>query len=294
MIHTIQNTFLKVSVAEMGAELQSIQNAEGKEFLWQGTAPYWEQKAINLFPYVGRLTEGTYRMDGSLYKLPIHGFAPWVDFALTEKGEDYMVFTLTDNEELYAQNPRHFVFQICYRLVENTIQITFEVENRDEKVMYFGLGGHPGFRVPLEEGDSFTDYRLRFTPCKPKRVDFTEKCFITGTTSDFPLAEDQFLPLSHDLFDDDAVVLTDMSREVTLEKVGGKHSVKVEFPQMPYVGLWHTTKSDAPFVCIEPWCSLPSKQDEIAELEKQENLLSLAPGATYQNNWSITIKETTG
>ena len=180
-----------------------------------------------------------------------------------------MVFTLTDNEELYAQYPRHFVFQICYRLAENTIQITFKVENRDEKTMYFGLGGHPGFCVPMEEGDSFTDYRLRFAPCKPKRVDFTEKCFITGTTSEFPLAEDQFLPLSHALFDDDAVVLTDMSREVTLEKVGGKHSVKVEFPQMPYVGLWHTTKSDAPFVCIEPWCSLPSKQDEIAELEKQ-------------------------
>lgn len=290
MIHTIQNTFLKVSVAEMGAELQSIQNAEGKEFLWQGTAPYWEQKAINLFPYVGRLTEGTYRMDGSLYKLPIHGFAPWVDFALTEKGEDYMVFTLTDNEELYAQYPRHFTFRVCYRLKGNTICVSFEVENKDEKVMYFGLGGHPGFQVPLEEGDSFTDYRLRFTPCKPKRVDFTEKCFITGTTSDFPLAEDQFLPLSHDLFDDDAVVLTDMSREVTLEKVGGKHSVKVEFPQMSYVGLWHTTKSDAPFVCIEPWCSLPSKQDEIAELEKQKDLLSLAPGATYLNNWSITVE----
>lgn len=289
MNHTIENTHLKVTVAQLGAELQSIQNAEGKEFLWQGTAPYWEQRATNLFPYVGRLTEGAYRMDGSLYKLPIHGFAPWVDFALTEKGEDYMVFTLTDNEELYAQYPRHFVFRVCYRLENNRICVSFEVENRDAKVMYFGLGGHPGFQVPLEDGDAFTDYRLRFAPCKPKRVDFTEKCFITGTTSDFPLAEDQFLPLSHDLFDDDAIVLTDVSREVTLEKVGGKHSVKVEFPQMPYVGLWHTTKSDAPFVCIEPWCSLPSKQDEIAELEKQENLLSLAPGATYQNSWNITI-----
>ena len=89
-----------------------------------------------------------------------------------------MVFTLTDNEELYAQYPRHFVFQICYRLAENTIQITFKVENRDEKTMYFGLGGHPGFCVPMEEGDSFTDYRLRFAPCKPKRVDFTEKCLL--------------------------------------------------------------------------------------------------------------------
>lgn len=290
MIHTIQNAFLKVSVAEMGAELQSIQNAEGKEFLWQGVAPYWEQRAINLFPYVGRLTEGTYRMDGNLYKLPIHGFAPWVAFSLTEKGEDYMVFTLTDNEELYAQYPRHFVFRICYKLEGNTLSICFSVENRDEKTMYFGLGGHPGFCVPMEEGDAFSDYRLRFSPCKPKKVDFTEKCFITETESDFPLVDDQFLPLSHRLFDNDAIVLKDIPREVVLEKAGGKHRICVSFPQMPYVGIWHTTKSDAPFVCIEPWCSLPSTQDQIAEFETQKDLLSVAPGETYRNDWSITIE----
>lgn len=290
MKHTIQNTFLKVTVAEFGAELQSIRNAEGHEFLWQGKEPYWNQKAINLFPYVGRLTEGTYRMDGKLYKLPIHGFAPWVDFALTEKGEDYIIFTLTDNEELYAEYPRHFVFRVCYRLVENTIQITFEVENRDEKTMYFGLGGHPGFCVPMEEGDAFDDYRLRFAPCEPKRVDFTEKCFITGTESAFPLVENQFLPLTHSLFDQDAVVLKDIPREVTLEKAGGKHRVTVAFPQMSYVGFWHTTKSDAPFVCIEPWCSLPSTQDVVAELETQKDLLSAKPGETYRNTWRITIE----
>ncbi len=290
MNHTIQNAFLKVSVAELGAELQSIQNAEGKEFLWQGLEPYWFQRAINLFPYVGRTTEGSYRIDGQLHKMPLHGFAPWVDFALTEKGEDYMVFTLTDNEELYSEYPRHFAFRVCYRLEGNTIQVTFEVENRDEKVMYFGLGGHPGFCVPMEEGDAFTDYRLRFKPCKPKRVDFTDKCFITGTESDYPLVDDQYLPLTHDLFDQDAIVLKDMPREVTLEKAGGKHRVKVAFPQMPYVGFWHNVKTDAPFVCIEPWCSLPSTQDVIAELETQEDLLSAKPGETYRNTWSITIE----
>lgn len=290
MNHTIQNAFLKVTVAQLGAELQSIQNADGMEYLWQGTTPYWHQRAINLFPFVGRLTEGIYRMDGKEYPMPAHGFAPETEFALTEKGEDYMVFTLTDNEETYGVYPRHFAFRVCYRLVENTIAITYEVENRDERVMYFGLGGHPGFRVPMEEGEDFSDYRLRFAPCKPKKVDFTEKCFITETQSDFPLTQDQFLPLTHSLFDNDAIVLQDMPREVTLEKTGGKHSVRVTFPQMPYVGFWHTTKSDAPFVCIEPWCSLPSTQDVIPEMETKKDLLSLAPGKTYINNWSITVE----
>ena len=291
MNHTIKNAFLKVEVPQLGAELQSIQDAQGKEYLWQGVAPYWEQRAINLFPYVGRLTEGTYCLDGKTYQMPIHGFAPWVEFRLTEKGEDFMVCTLTDNEELYAQYPRHFAFRVCYRLEGNRLQVTFEVENRDEKMLYFGLGGHPGFQVPMEQTDAFSDYRLRFTkPCKPKMVDFTEKCFVTGTKSEFPLVEDQFLPLRHELFDNDAMVLTEITRDIVLEKAGGKRSVRVAFPQMPYVGIWHTTKSDAPFVCIEPWCSLPSQQDVVADLEEQKDLLSLAPGKTYVNNWSITIE----
>ena len=29
--------------------------------------------------------------------------------------------------------------------------------------MYFGLGGHPGFNVPLEAGLSFEDYCLEFS-----------------------------------------------------------------------------------------------------------------------------------
>lgn len=49
MNHTIQNAFLKVSVAELGAELQSIQNAEGKEFLWQGTALIGSKKLSIFF-----------------------------------------------------------------------------------------------------------------------------------------------------------------------------------------------------------------------------------------------------
>jgi hypothetical protein len=49
----------------------------------------------------------------------------------------------------------------------------------------------------------------------------------------------------------------------------------VEFPQMPYVGFWHWPKAEVPYVCIEPWSSLPSRKDRVEDLEQQENLLSL-------------------
>jgi galactose mutarotase-like enzyme len=201
-----------------------------------------------------------------------------------------MTFELTDDAETYAQYPRKFAFRIHYSLCENRLDVTFEVENRDSAAMYFGLGGHPGFRVPLAEGLAFTDYRLRFSePCQPKRIGFTAACFLDGTDSDFPLELDTVLPLSHNLFDDDAIVLKNMAGQVTLETGRDRHSVTVGFPGMDYLGIWHKPRTDAPYVCIEPWCSLPSTQDVITELETQPDLIALEPGNTYRTTWWIEL-----
>lgn len=289
MNHSIQNQFLTVTASEQGAQLQSILGCDGTEYLWQGDPTYWSDRALNIFPYVARLTDGCYQMDGQRYRMQIHGIAPYRRFQLVRHEPEQMVLELTDDQETYFQYPRHFAFRVIYTLRQNTLEVTYEVENRDEKTMYFGLGGHPGFNVPLEKGKKFEDYRLRFSQkCQPKRVGFTEACFLSGSNSDFPLENDQLIPLRHDLFDEDAIVLKDMAREVTLESDAGK-SITVSFPQMPYLGIWHWPKTDAPYVCIEPWCSLPSSQGKVAEFEKQPDLLSLEAGDLYRNIWTISI-----
>lgn len=291
MNHTIQNACLKVAVAELGAELQSIVGTDGTEYLWQGDSKYWSDRAINIFPYVARLTEGCYSMDGKRYSMKIHGIAPYLDFVLTEKTEDTMVFSLEDNEETLAHYPRKFCFQIVYRLVNNTLEVTFRVENRDEKTMYFGIGGHPGFNVPLEEGKTFESYRLRFAQdCQPRRVGFTSSNFLNGKTEAFPLENGTVLPLCHGLFENGAIVLQDMAKSITLEAESGGHSVTVSYPGMDYLGIWHWPKTDAPYVCIEPWSSLPATQDQLTVFEEQKNLIRLEAGKTYTNTWTITIE----
>ena len=94
-----------------------------------------------------------------------------------------------------------------------------------------------------------------------------------------------------ELFHDDAIVLTDMSRRVVLESNRDGRSVAVDFPQMPYLGLWHWPRTDAPYVCIEPWCSLPAREDTITVMEEQEDLIALEAGETYRNLWTIRITE---
>lgn len=291
MLHTIHNENLTVTISEMGAELQSVRSADGAEYLWQGDARYWGDRALNLFPYIARLWQGQYRLDGKTYGMPIHGFAPGSRFVPCRQNEQCMAFELRSSDETYAQYPRSFVLRIIYALQRNTLSVTYEVMNRDTRTMYFGLGGHPGFNVPLEAHKSFEDYRLRFEErCRPMRVGFSADCFVTGQDSAYLLEQDMLLPLHHDLFDDDAIVLRDMARTVTLEAPDASRSVTVSFPDMPYLGIWHWPKKDAPYVCVEPWVSLPSGYGETAVLEEQADLIRLESGKTYTNTWTMTIR----
>jgi len=290
MLHTIRNNHMSVTVSEQGAELYSIQSCDGTEYLWQGDSAYWSDRAPNIFPYVARLTQGSYYLDGELHRMRIHGIALYRPFRCIQNTNTQLVMELTDDSDSFYEYPRHFSFRILYTLEENTLRVTFQVENRDSKPLYFGMGGHPGFRVPLEEGLRFEDYRLRFDPpCRPTRIGFTDDCFLNGQDRPYPLLQDWQIPLSHDLFDEDAIVLSDMSPCVTLESPKGHRGLTVSYPDMAYLGIWHMPHTDAPYVCIEPWSSLPSAKDKIAVFEEQPDLLSLAPGATLESTWTVTI-----
>jgi len=289
MLITLHNQELSCSIDTLGAQMMSIQGRDGCEYLWQGDSKYWSDRALNIFPYVARLNDKKYYMDGELHEMAIHGIAPYRDFTVTENDGVRMVFQLKADGKTMAEYPRSFVFRIIYALEGKTLKVTYECENQDGKTMYFGLGGHPGFNVPLAPGKAFEDYRLRFAEvCEPYRVGFNADCFVTHEDTPFELEEGTILNLRHDLFDDDAIVLRDMAREVTLESDGG-HSVTVSFPGMQYLGLWHWPKTDAPYICIEPWCSLPADAGRITVFEEQSDLISLEPGKTYINDWSISI-----
>lgn len=291
MLHEIHNACLSVTVDEMGAQLMSVRTAGGTEILWQGDPAYWCDRALTLFPFVARLWEGSYIMDGERHEMAIHGLAPYIRFAPVHKTQDSVTLELRSSEQTMAAYPRRFVFRVVMTLKGNRLVTTYEVENLDERPMYFGLGGHPGLNVPLEAGKCFEDYRLRFRgEHAPVRVGFSDDCYVDGSDEPFQL-EDGCLPLRHDLFDRDAIVLRDMARAVTLETPGGALSVTVSYPDMPYLGVWHMPRTDAPYVCIEPWLSLPARRGESTVFEEKDDLVRLAPGEIYRNTWTMEIDE---
>lgn len=287
-IFTISNEILTVAARGLGAELSSIR-ANGTEYLWQGDEALWPDQAPILFPYVARLTREQYRYEGKTYSLPIHGFAKDSRFQFQSPSPQEMRFTLTDSPETLGAYPFPFRFTVSYRLEDNRLRQGFTVENTGPDTMFFGLGGHPGFRVPLEEGLAFEDYQVELDPgASPVRVGFTPQCFLNGDDRPYPL-EKGVLPLGHSLFDEDAIVLREAGCQARLRSPKGGRAVTAEFPGFPYLGLWHCPHTAAPYVCIEPWCSLPSRQDLVEDLSDQPSLLRLPSGETLRREIIFTF-----
>lgn len=290
MLYTIQNSALSVSIDSLGAQLMAITAADGTEYLWNGDPAYWKGRAPTLFPYVGRLTNDSYSYGGKTYSMTRHGFAKLTDFSVQDTGRENITFRMSDTEETRKIYPFAFRFDVSYVLEDNTLAILYAVENPGGDTLYFGLGGHPGFRVPLEPGKEFTDYRLTFAhPSQPWQVLMSDSYMINGHESPYPLKDGVELPLRHDLFDHDAIILKNFERTVTLSAGEGTKGLTLSCPKMRYLGIWHQPKTDAPYVCLEPWVSLPSRQDVVEDLSQQNDLIALDPDSRYENRWTISI-----
>lgn len=290
MIYEIKNQYLTAAISTKGAELQSIKDRGGTEYLWQGDPAYWPDRALNIFPYVARLTQGKYILDGQEYSMDIHGFVCTSQLEAEKTADNRICFRLEADEATRMQYPYDFLYEVCYELDEKRLNIIYSVVNKGEKTMYFGIGGHPGFGVPFEENTVFEDYYLEFSEtCKPIRIGFSEDCFLNGEDTSFLLEDHKILSLHHRLFDDDAIVLKNMAKEVTLKSKRGNKAITVTYPDMKYLGLWHASKMEAPYICIEPWSSLPSRKNVIEDLKHQPDLVSLAGYGVYRNQWSIGI-----
>ena len=290
MLTTIKNKNLTVTVSARGAELQSIRSSDGTEYLWQGDPAYWSSHAPNIFPYVARLTEGKYLYKGGVFGFGNHGLVRYADLAVAASAPDSVTYRLVSDEHTLRQYPFPFRYTIRYQVAGNRLIMRITVENTGSERMYFAVGGHPGFNVPLEKGLGYSDYYLEFDEsADPYRILLADSGAVTPLQERYELQGGKRIPLTHSLFDHDAIVLHNMAKTVTIKAEKGKRSVTVSFPDFRYVGFWHKPKTDAPYVCVEPWTSLPSREGIIENLAFQSDLLFLDPGKQYQTEWWIEV-----
>ncbi len=291
-LFTIENDYLTVKISETGGSLDSvILKKTGREYLWQGDKAYWDEKAPNLFPFIGRLFGSKFSYGGKSYDMKLHGFLRGEPLELQKQDKDSVCFYL-DGEKWVKEGkfPFSFDLRLSFRLKDNEIICAYEIENKSDDEIFFAVGGHPGINLPMESGLKFEDYRIEFpTECKPKRVIFSSDGLTTEERPQFELDEKNGFNLYHSLFDDDAIVLTDTPHEVSLKSKKGEHFVTMKYPNVPYIGFWHADKTDAPYICLEPWSSLPGRDGIDEEIDKMNDRIKLEPHETEKISWSLAV-----
>ena len=291
MIYTIQNDKLSVSVSSLGAELTSIKGLDsGIEYLWQGDKKYWCGRAPNMFPICGRLYEGKYTYLGKEYTMPNHGIARSSEFSLKSACKEQITLSLVSNDATKENYPFDFTYDITFKVCGSTLDITYSVKNNDEKELIFAIGAHPAFNVPFN-GWHFEDYYVEFgSTCDAVRVDFSPTCYCTKNDKLYSEHGTKRIDLNHSLFDDDAIFLYNVDKQITLGSYKHSGSITLKYKGMKYLGLWHMPKTDAPYICIEPWTSIPATDGQVDDLLTKDEMIHLPSGYSYKNEYSITIK----
>jgi galactose mutarotase-like enzyme len=286
---TIENQELRVSIHPKGAELQSLFHKEHQlEYLWGGDPAFWGKHSPLLFPIVGTLKGNTYYYEGKAYSLPRHGFARDLEFAVESQRADAVTFLLRSDEQTRAVFPFDFELRVGYRLVSNKVSTSYQIKNPSTLPMYFSVGGHPAFRVPLVPGTEYTDYYLEFDGVEEEPRWPISKDGLIGREP-LPLLQDTaVLPLRKELFAKDALVLKHLvSAGVTLRSGRTDRRLRMDLPGFPFLGIWAAPNAD--FVCIEPWCGIADSVDSNQQLTEKEGINELEGGGIFHRIWTASL-----
>ena len=286
----LKNEQLQIAISEHGAELQSIQDADGNEYLWQGDPKYWGRRSPILFPIVCGLWDDCYRLDGYEYKMQRHGFARDMDFKLIAKTDRKVTFALEDTPETHRCYPYHFMLSITYRLDGNRIHVIWHVHNTERNEIHFQIGGHPAFMIPsMKEGDEVKG-TIRFdnTDKIERLIGNMNGCIIPGR---FDVGSmDGIWHFNEDSFKEDCVIIDKSQvKQVSLLDENQKPVVTVDM-KTPCVGIWAPYGKHAPFVCIEPWYGIHDKVEYRGDFRQKYLMNHLQPGASFLSEYTITIK----
>lgn len=289
-METIHNDFLTVVVSEHGAELLSIKDAAGKEYLWQADARFWGRHSPILFPIVGTLWKNTAHFGLRTTQMGRHGFARDMDFHLIAKGDEQVVFALHESAETLDKYPFRFNLAVSYKLERNVLHVVWHVENTDDKPIAFQIGGHPAFNIPGMKVGEPLHGRLCLDNASPVRrfIDDKSGC-LDGMRHEEVATDNGILAFDDSTFADDALIFDHCQlHHVELLDADDKTVIAVDF-KSPAVGIWSPKGKNAPFVCIEPWYGVTDVNGYEGDFFDRYLMNRLLPGSSFMSEYKIAL-----
>ena len=280
---------LQFTVSTHGAELQSLRK-NGREYLWHGDPAYWGRRSPILFPMVGKVYGGIFRVNGKEYPMGQHGFARDKEFR--KVGERYV---LSDGP--LENYPYQFELAVTYRTEGNRFIARWTVTNRDSREMHFQIGAHPALLLPdYNPADAVHGY----LQCRDAEGKVVEQPMLSHgldggclTELDAPVPmpmEDGLLPITGETFSIDTFMIEQGKvKSVTLLDKDKKPYLTVGSSQTQAYGIWAPYKPGCPFVCLEPWCGITDTVGFAGDISERYLNHSLQPGETFVFEYWIEI-----
>jgi galactose mutarotase-like enzyme len=278
---------LSAEVDPHGAQLSILRDADGRDLLWNGDAAVWAGRAPLLFPIVGALAGGEYRLGDRRYALARHGFARGLRFEVLRSEAQHALLRLGSGPATLDRYPFEFELDADYLVEGATLTVTATVRNTDAAPLPASFGYHPAFRWPLpygaERGSHYVEFELD-EPAPMRRLD--GQGLVIAQQSPTPIAQRR-LHLDDALFTEDVVIFDRVrSRSVSYGAPSGPR-LEVRFPDSPYLGLW--TKPGAGFICIEPWNGIADPQGFSGDFTAKPGVFMVAPGAQKSLRMAISL-----
>ena len=287
MTINLENEYLRIGIKTKGAELFSVLRKENQlEYMWSGDPAFWGKTSPILFPIIGTLKDDTYFYENKSYKLSRHGFARDAEFEILKHENQVAVFFLKNSPGSFKNYPFAFELFVKYSLDNDELKVSYEVRNTGANIMYFSMGAHPAFTVPLTEGTVYEDYFLEFDSIEtaPRWPINKEGLIEKGPIQFFN--NSSRIDLSHKLFEKDALVFKDVtSNKISLKTNKHAHGLDFHFEGFPFLGLW--AAKGANFVCIEPWCGIADSVDHNQNFIEKDGIQMLSVNDSWSRQWKI-------
>jgi galactose mutarotase-like enzyme len=277
---------LRARIRPRGAELVSLQDAAGRELMWQAGAA-WPRHAPMLFPIVGRLREDTAWFGDTPYRITQHGFARDLGFTLTGQDASSVHLALTDSAETHGIYPFAFRLEVRHAIHGASFLSEYVVTNTGPGLLPYAIGAHPAFRWPLPGAGSKQAHRLDFEQEERGPLyRIQPDGMLNPTPHEVPL-NGRSIGLREELFADGAMVLLDpASRRVSLV-AGGAPTLDFGWQGFGQLGLW--MKPGCDFLCIEPWAGHADIAGVETDFWSKPGITLLPPGEQRRYSWRVTV-----
>lgn len=247
----LSNGEIVVEIARKGAELQSLADAGGRQWLWQADPAFWGRHAPVLFPIVGRAANDEVTVGGKAYPISQHGFARDRVFEVLSSGPERAGLRLVADEDTRRHYPFDFELDIRFELAGTTLFHTVTARNHGSDPMPVSIGFHPGFQWPLPGASApQTGHVVVFEREEGADIRRLKDGGVDAAGHPSPV-EGKVLALDASLFLEDAIIFDDLKSRSLWFGAPGSDGIRIDYPDLPFLGIW--TKPGAPFLCIEPW-----------------------------------------